>query len=132
MKRVPFATAIKAATTHQEDFILPYVNDLRNVVDMDAIRAAGLKLGVDPLGGAAVHYWGPINEIYGLNIDVVNPKIDPDLLLHDRRSRRQDPHGLLQPLRDGQAGRGSRTAIASPSPTTPTRTGMASSRRPRG
>ena len=53
VKRVPFATALKAATTHQEDFILPYVNDLRNVIDMDAIRAAGLKLGVDPLGGAA-------------------------------------------------------------------------------
>jgi phosphoglucomutase len=77
VKRVPIATAIKAATTHQEDFVLPYVNDLRNVIDMDAIRAAGLKLGVDPLGGAAVHYWGPINEIYGLNVDVVNPKVDP-------------------------------------------------------
>jgi phosphoglucomutase len=77
VKRVPFTTAIKAATTHQEDFVLPYVNDLRNVIDMDAIRAAGLELGVDPLGGAAVHYWGPINEIYGLNIQVVNPKVDP-------------------------------------------------------
>ncbi|TMQ31951.1 MAG: alpha-D-glucose phosphate-specific phosphoglucomutase, partial [Planctomycetota bacterium] len=77
VNRVPFATAIKAATTHQEDFVLPYVNDLRNVIDMDIIRSAGLKLGVDPLGGAAVHYWGPINEIYGLNINVVNPKIDP-------------------------------------------------------
>jgi phosphoglucomutase len=77
VKRVPFATAIKAGTTHQEDFILPYVNDLRNVVDMDAIRGAGLKLAVDPLGGAAVHYWAPINEIYGLKIEVVNPKIDP-------------------------------------------------------
>src|SRR5262249_44738493 len=70
VRRVPFATAIKAGTTHQEDFVLPYVNDLRNVVDMDAIRAAGLKMAVDPLGGAAVHYWGPINEIYGLNIYV--------------------------------------------------------------
>jgi phosphoglucomutase len=77
VQRVPFATAIKAETTHQEDFVLPYVNDLRNVIDMDAIRAAGLKLGVDPLGGAAVHYWGPINEIYGLQINVVNPKVDP-------------------------------------------------------
>jgi phosphoglucomutase len=74
---VPFARAVKAGTTRQEDFVLPYVNDLRNVIDMDAIRGAGLKLGVDPLGGAAVHYWGPINEIYGLNIEVVNPKIDP-------------------------------------------------------
>jgi phosphoglucomutase len=77
VKRVPFATAIKAGTTHQEDFVLPYVNDLRNAIDMDAIRSADLKLGVDPLGGAAVHYWGPINEIYRLNIEVVNPKVDP-------------------------------------------------------
>jgi phosphoglucomutase len=77
VKRAPFATAIKAATTLQEDFVLPYVEDLRNVIDIDAIRAAGLKLGVDPLGGAAVHYWEPINEIYGLTIDVVNLKVDP-------------------------------------------------------
>jgi phosphoglucomutase len=77
VKRVPFATAIKAGTTHQEDFVLPYVNDLRNVIDMDVIRGAGNKLGVDPLGGAAVHYWGPINEVYGLNIEVVNDKVDP-------------------------------------------------------
>ena len=77
VRREPFATAIKASTTHQEDFVFPYVNDLRNAIDMDAIRSAGLKLGVDPLGGAAVNYWGPINEIYGLSIDVVNPKVDP-------------------------------------------------------
>jgi phosphoglucomutase len=77
VKRVPFAAALKAGATHQEDFVLPYVNDLRNVIDMDAIRAANLKLGVDPLGGAAVHYWGPINDIYGLNIEVVNSKVDP-------------------------------------------------------
>jgi phosphoglucomutase len=77
VKRVPFAAALKAATTHQEDFILPYVEDLKNVVDMDAIRAAGLKLGVDPLGGAALPYWEPINSIYKLNIAVVNPKLDP-------------------------------------------------------
>ena len=66
-----------ADTTRQDDFVLPYVNDLRNVVDMEAIRAAGLKLAVDPLGGAAVHYWEPINAIYKLDIAVVNPKIDP-------------------------------------------------------
>jgi phosphoglucomutase len=77
VKRVPFATARKAATTHEEDFILPYVNDLRNVVDMDAIRAAGLNLGVDPLGGAALPYWEPINRIYKLEIKIVNPKLDP-------------------------------------------------------
>ncbi len=77
VKRLPLAEAIKAATTHQQDFVLPYVNDLRNVIDMDAIRGAKLKLGVDPLGGAAVHYWGPINEIYGLDVQVVNPAVDP-------------------------------------------------------
>jgi phosphoglucomutase len=77
VKRVPFATAIKAGSTHREDFVLPYVNDLKNVIDMDAIRAAGLKLGVDPLGGAAVHYWEPINTVYKLDITVVNPAVDP-------------------------------------------------------
>ena len=77
VKRVPFATAINAGTTLEEDFVLPYVKDLRNVVDMDAIRGAGLKLGVDPLGGASLPYWEPINSTYGLDITVVNPKLDP-------------------------------------------------------
>ena len=76
VKRVPFEAAIKTASTHQEDFVLPYVRDLRNVVDMDTIRAAGLKLGVDPLGGAARPYWEPINAAYHLDIAVVNPIID--------------------------------------------------------
>jgi len=77
VKRVPFAAAIKAASTHQEDFVLPYVQDLRNVVDMEAIRGAGLELGVDPLGGAARPYWEPINSVYKLDIAVVNPAMDP-------------------------------------------------------
>jgi phosphoglucomutase len=77
VKRVPLATAMKPGSTRQEDFVLPYVRDLRNIIDMDAIRVAGLKLGVDPLGGAAVHYWEPINEIYKLDITVVNPRVDP-------------------------------------------------------
>ena len=77
VKRVPFAKAIQAASTHEEDFVLPYVRDLKNVVDMDAIHGARLKLGVDPLGGAARPYWEPINSIYGLDIVVVNPVIDP-------------------------------------------------------
>jgi len=77
VKRIPFAKAIQAASTHQEDFVLPYVRDLENVVDMDAIRGARLKLGVDPLGGAARPYWEPINFTYGLDIVVVNPTIDP-------------------------------------------------------
>ena len=75
--RVAFAAAINSDTTRQEDLVLPYVNDLSNVVDMDAIRSAGLKLAVDPLGGAAAHYWEPINRIYGLDITVVNPQVDP-------------------------------------------------------
>jgi phosphoglucomutase len=77
VKRMPFAAAMQAASTHQEDFIVPYVNDLRHVVDMDAIRAAGLRLGVDPLGGAAAPYWEPISSIYHVDITVVNPTIDP-------------------------------------------------------
>ena len=77
IKRVSFAAAIKANTTHQEDFVLPYVEDLRNIIDMDAIRSAGLKLGVDPLGGAAEPYWGPINAIYHLDIAIANTAIDP-------------------------------------------------------
>jgi phosphoglucomutase len=77
VRRVPFASAMKAASTHQEDFVLPYVQDLRNIVDMDAIRASGIKLGVDPLGGAARPYWEPINAVYHLDIAVVNPTIDP-------------------------------------------------------
>jgi phosphoglucomutase len=77
VKRMPFAQAAKADTTHSEDFVLPYVNDLRNAIDMEAIHAAGLKLGVDPLGGAALPYWEPINTIYHLDITVVNSKLDP-------------------------------------------------------
>jgi phosphoglucomutase len=76
VKRISFESAVKAATTHAKDFILPYVEDLKNVVDMDAIRAAGLKLGVDPLGGASLPLWEPINSLYKLNIEVVNPKLD--------------------------------------------------------
>jgi len=77
VKRVPFAAAIKAETTHQEDLVLPYVEDLEHIVDMDAIRAAGFTMAVDPLGGAAMPYWEPINFLYKLHIAVVNPVIDP-------------------------------------------------------
>jgi len=77
VKRVPFTSAIKAATTHQEDLVLPYVEDLEHIVDMDAIRAADFTMAVDPLGGAATPYWKPINSLYKLNIAVVNPVIDP-------------------------------------------------------
>jgi len=77
VKRVSFGKAFQASTTHERDLIRPYVWDLRSVVDMDAIRAARLTLGVDPLGGAAQPYWDVINAEYGLDITVVNPVIDP-------------------------------------------------------
>ncbi|MFP4571442.1 MAG: phosphoglucomutase (alpha-D-glucose-1,6-bisphosphate-dependent) [Desulfobacterales bacterium] len=74
--RIPFARALKAGTTHEYDYIAPYVNDLENVVDMQAISSAGLKMGVDPMGGAAVHFWEPIAEKYGLELEIVNKKVD--------------------------------------------------------
>jgi phosphoglucomutase len=77
VKRVPFAQAMTSAHTHEDDFVLPYVRDLDNVIDMAAIRQAGLTLGVDPLGGAARPYWEPINALYKLDIAVVNPAMDP-------------------------------------------------------
>ena len=77
VKRTSFAAAIKANTTHREDFVRPYVEDLKDIIDMDAIRNADLKLGVDPLGGAAEPYWEPINSVYHLDIHVANPTIDP-------------------------------------------------------
>ena len=77
VKRMPFEKALKADTTHEVDYIGPYVADLAHVVDMEAIAASGLKLGVDPLGGAAVDYWQPIAERYGLSIEIVNPNVDP-------------------------------------------------------
>ena len=77
VRRRPFEQASKASTLRREDFVMPYVQDLRNVIDMDVIRSVGIALGVDPLGGAAVHYWEPICDVYKLNITVVNPKVDP-------------------------------------------------------
>ncbi len=77
VRRMPFASAVKNNCVHREDFILPYVNDLQNVIDTEAIRSAGLKLGVDPLGGASLPYWEPISSVYHLDITVVNPRVDP-------------------------------------------------------
>ena len=71
------SAAARASTTHEEDLITPYVNDLASVIDMDVIRSAGVKIGVDPLGGASVGYWEPVRQRFGLNLSVVNPKIDP-------------------------------------------------------
>ncbi len=77
VERVSYEKALKAITTHEEDFVLPYVNDLRNVIDMEAIHDSAVTIGVDPLGGATQPYWGPIAAEYGLNLTVVNPAIDP-------------------------------------------------------
>lgn len=77
VKRVPYARALKAATTRRFDYVSSYVNDLEAVVDMKAIAQAGLKLGVDPMGGAGVGYWAPIAERYGLDLTIVQPTVDP-------------------------------------------------------
>jgi phosphoglucomutase len=77
VKRLPISQARSAATTHRYDFVHAYVDDLRNVIDFDAIRGAKLSLGVDPLGGASIHCWAPIAERYGLNLTVVNEAVDP-------------------------------------------------------
>jgi phosphoglucomutase len=77
VKRVPVEHARRAATTHRYDYLHTYVNDLGAVIDMEAIRGAAIRLGVDPLGGAGVHYWAPIAERYGLSLTVVSETIDP-------------------------------------------------------
>ena len=77
VKRMPLAKALKAGTTYEYDYISPYVADLKNVVDLEAIARAGLKIGVDPMGGAAVGYWEPIAGTYGLDLEVTNPVVDP-------------------------------------------------------
>jgi phosphoglucomutase len=77
VRRIPFESARKAPTTRLHDFVTPYVKDLASVVDLDAIRAAGVRIAVDPLGGAAIHYWEPIKEKFGLNLTVVNTRVDP-------------------------------------------------------
>ncbi|MFH1933714.1 MAG: phosphoglucomutase (alpha-D-glucose-1,6-bisphosphate-dependent) [Pseudomonadota bacterium] len=77
VKRMPFEKALKAETTKEYDYITPYVDDLENVIDMEVIAREKLKIGVDPLGGAAVDFWDPIAELYGLSIEVVNRAVDP-------------------------------------------------------
>ncbi|MEY4947922.1 MAG: hypothetical protein RL698_133 [Pseudomonadota bacterium] len=91
VKRVSFEVAWRASTTRAQDLCLPYVRALSRAIDMEAIRSAGLKLGVDPLGGASVGYWEPINRVYGLDVEVVNPTVDPTFSFmtvdHDGRIR---------------------------------------------
>jgi len=77
VKRQTLAKAMAADTTHEFDFVTPYVNGLAEIIDIDAIKAAGLKIGSDPMGGAGVNYWAPIVERYGLDIEVVNKNVDP-------------------------------------------------------
>jgi phosphoglucomutase len=77
VRRMPLARALAADTTHEHDYVGPYVADLANVVDLAAVASAGLKIGVDPMGGASLPYWAPIAERYGLNLTVVNPAVDP-------------------------------------------------------
>ena len=77
LKRISYERARKAACVHRHDYIGPYVADLANVIDMDAIRASGVKIGIDPLGGAAVHFWQPIIERYGIAATIVSDTVDP-------------------------------------------------------
>ena len=91
VKRLSYDQARRASTTHLHDFLGAYIGDLAQVIDMDMLRAAGLKLGIDPLGGSSVAYWEPIAERYGLNIEIVNPSVDPTFrfmpLDHDGKIR---------------------------------------------
>ncbi len=77
VKRIPLTRAMNVDTTHEYDYITPYVSDLNNVIDMEAIAAAGLKIGVDPMGGAGINFWDPMVDMYGLDIEVINRNIDP-------------------------------------------------------
>lgn len=77
VKRVDHGVALRAATTHPRDFVGDYVADLASVVDLQVVRSAGIKLGVDPLGGASVGYWAPIRDRYGLDLTIVNDRVDP-------------------------------------------------------
>ena len=77
VKRISYEQALKASNTHRHDYLNSYVADLKNVIDMDTLRGANLRLGVDPLGGAGVRYWSAIGEHYGLNLEVVNTSVDP-------------------------------------------------------
>ncbi len=91
VRRMSFAKALRAGSTHEHDFVAPYVDDLASVIDMEAIAGAGLKIGADPLGGSSVDYWVPIAERYGLSIEVVNSDVDPTFsfmtLDHDGKIR---------------------------------------------
>ncbi|NIO10746.1 MAG: alpha-D-glucose phosphate-specific phosphoglucomutase, partial [Deltaproteobacteria bacterium] len=77
VRRVPFEKALKADSTHEYDYIVPYVEDLKNIIDMEVIARGGLRIGTDPLGGSGIDFWDPIAERYGVSIEVVNRTVDP-------------------------------------------------------
>jgi phosphoglucomutase len=77
VRRTPFEKAIRAATTHQHDYIGPYVEDLANVLDMDRVRSSGIRIAVDPMGGSSLPFWDPVASRYGIHLDVVNRDVDP-------------------------------------------------------
>jgi phosphoglucomutase len=91
VRRIPFEKAIKSGFTHEHDYVAPYVEDLENIIDMEAIAGEGIKIGVDPLGGASIDFWDPIAERYGLSLEVVNRTVDPTFsfmtLDHDGKIR---------------------------------------------
>jgi phosphoglucomutase len=100
VKRIPYEQAVKASTTHQQDFVRDYVADLKNVIDMEAIKKSGISIGVDPLGGAGVGYWEPIAVAYGLKLEIVNQRVDPTFSFmtvdHDGKIRMDcsSPHAM--------------------------------------
>ena len=95
VKRISHERALRASTTHRHDFLNSYVADLGSVLDMNVIRDAGLAVGVDPLGGAGVNYWGAIAERYGLNLTIINPHVDPTFRFMDVDWGRPHPHGSV-------------------------------------
>ena len=125
VRRIPFERALRAATTHRHDYISAYVADLDQVVDLEAVRGAGIRMGVDPLGGAGVRYWGPIAERYGLDLTVVSDVVDPTFRFMSvdwDGQIRMDPSSpfAMQRLI------GLRIVSRSPSAATPTTTAMGS------
>ena len=109
VRRVPLARAPRRRRRPSTyDYLGTYVDDLPAVLDLDAVREAGVRIGADPLGGASVDYWGAIAERHRLDLTVVNPRGRPDLAVHDAGLGRQDPDGLLVAVRDGLAGRADR------------------------
>jgi len=100
VKRMPFAAALRASTTREHDYIEPYVADLADVVDLESVRASGIRIGVDPMGGAGLAFWEPIAARYGLDLAVANPRLDPTFSFmtvdHDGKVRMDcsSPHAM--------------------------------------